>query len=140
MDKIGKFGTAVNCIDGRVQTPVSDWIKLHTHVQFVDMITFPGADQVLSSGNNEKINRIAEKIKVSIDSHQSKVLAIVGHFDCAANDVSIDEHKKQVIEGVELVKSWKLGIRVIGLYVNEWNSVDLVYDTDRDMEEIKSYL
>ncbi|KKK49410.1 hypothetical protein LCGC14_3135340, partial [marine sediment metagenome] len=23
----GKFGTAINCIDGRTQAPVSDWIK-----------------------------------------------------------------------------------------------------------------
>jgi S-adenosylhomocysteine hydrolase len=137
---MGKFGTAVNCIDGRVQAPVADWIKLHAHVEFVDMITFPGADQVLASGNYEMINRIAEKIKISIEVHQSKVLAVVGHFDCAANVVSIEEHKQQVFEGVELVKSWKLGVRVIGLYVNEWNSVDLVYDTDKEIEEIKSYL
>lgn len=140
MEKIRKFGTAVNCIDGRVQTPVSEWLQHHAHVKYVDMITFPGADQVLASGDREKIIRIAEKIKVSIEAHQSNVLAVVGHFDCAANDVTIEEHKKQVSKGVELIKSWKLGVRVIGLYVNEWNSIELVCDTDTEIDELKSYL
>ena len=36
-----KFGTAINCIDGRTQQPVIDYIKQNYAVDIVDMITFP---------------------------------------------------------------------------------------------------
>ena len=39
-----KFGTAINCIDGRTQQPVIDYIKQNYAVDMVDMITFPGAN------------------------------------------------------------------------------------------------
>src|SRR5260221_2454579 len=40
----GTFGTAINCMDGRVQTPIADWVKMHFSVTLVDMITEAGAD------------------------------------------------------------------------------------------------
>lgn len=43
-----KFGTAINCIDGRVQLPVIKWLKENYYLDFVDMITEPGPDKVLS--------------------------------------------------------------------------------------------
>ena len=43
-----KFATAINCIDGRVQTPVAEFIKKSYHIDYVDMITIPGPDRVLS--------------------------------------------------------------------------------------------
>ena len=134
------FGTAINCIDGRVQVPVADWLKLHSQVQYVDMITEPGVDRVLAEGDSNRIAYIAEKLQVSIQAHQSKTLAIVGHFDCAANNVSFEEHKEQIEKSVDLINSWNLGIRIFGLYVNEWNAIDLICDTDAEFADIKSFL
>ena len=38
----------LNCIDGRVQVPVIDWIKDKFKVDHVDMITEPGMDGLLA--------------------------------------------------------------------------------------------
>ena len=140
MENINKFGTAICCIDGRVQGPVADWIKLHSHVQFVDMVNEPGVDKILSEGNSNRIAYIADKVEISIHAHQSNIVAVVGHFDCAANPVSFDEHKEQIEFGVDMVKSWNLGVRVVGLYVNEWNSIDVICDSETEFQPIKSFL
>jgi Putative carbonic anhydrase len=34
----GKFGTAINCMDGRVQEPVINWMKVRYGLDYVDMI------------------------------------------------------------------------------------------------------
>ena len=41
------FGTAINCIDGRVQEPVAEWVKKNFNV---DNITLEGPDRILSNG------------------------------------------------------------------------------------------
>ena len=140
MSNLNKFGTAINCIDGRVQAPVADWVKLHGHVQYVDMITEPGVDKVLAKDERDKILSIFDKLRISIDAHQSKIVAVVGHFDCAANPVSVEEHHEQIEEGFNLINSLGLGLRVVGLYVNEWNSIDVICDSEKDFQPMKSYL
>ncbi len=45
-----RFGTVLNCIDGRVQIPVTNWLKENFDVDYVDLITEPGIDKVLSEG------------------------------------------------------------------------------------------
>ena len=47
-----KFGTAINCIDGRTQEPVIDFMKQKYNIDGVDMVTFPGVDGVISNGEN----------------------------------------------------------------------------------------
>ena len=140
MSNLDKFAVAINCIDGRVQAPVAEWLKLHAQVQYVDMITIPGADKVLANGAKTRTDMIADKLRVSIEAHHSKTVAIVGHHDCAANPVSFDEHKLDIEECVEKIREWGVKLRVIGLYVNEWNSIDVVYDSDSEFEEMKSFL
>jgi len=140
MENLDKFATAINCIDGRVQAPVAEWMKLHAHVQYVDMITEPGVDKVLTEGGLNKTSAIVEKLRISIEAHESKAVAVVGHFDCAANPVSFDEQKSQIEESVNTIKSWGVNIRVIGLYVNEWSAIDVIYDSDSEFKEMKNYL
>ncbi len=57
-----------------------------------------------------------------------------------ANPVSFESHKEQIRDGIDLIRSWNLGIRIVGLFVNEWNSIDLIYDTDKEFKEIRSFL
>ncbi len=140
MNNFEKFGTALNCIDGRVQLPVADWVKLHCQVQYVDMITEPGIIKPLSNGNRQIINEIAENLRISIEAHQSKVVAVAGHFDCAANPVSFEEQEIQIREVFEMIKFWNLGVRIVGLFVNEWSAVDLICDTDAEFQIVKSFL
>ena len=124
-----KFATAITCIDGRVQQPISDWMKLNTNVDYVDLVTEPGPDKVLSSGPSNLLEDIIRRARFSILHHQSPVVAVTGHHDCAANDASNEEHIEQILEGVRVVLAHRLNVRILGLWLNEWNSVELVWDT-----------
>ncbi|WP_242850643.1 carbonic anhydrase [Clostridium lundense] len=64
-----RFGTALNCIDGRTQIPVIKWMKENFHVDYVDLITEPGMDKVLSQGKWIEMERLREKAMVSITAH-----------------------------------------------------------------------
>jgi carbonic anhydrase len=124
-----KFATAITCIDGRVQQPISDWVKLHTNVDYVDLVTEPGPDKVLSSGPSNLLEDIIRRARFSVLHHQSPVVAVTGHHDCAANDADRQEHVEQILEGVRVVLAHQLNVRILGLWLNEWHSVELVWDT-----------
>ena len=133
------FATAITCIDGRVQQPVADWVKLHFNVRYVDLITEPGPDRALSRGAAEVITAMVRKAWFSIDHHNSSIVVLAGHDACAANPVSKEEHFEQILEGVRVLISYELPARIVGLWVNEWGSVDLVWDT-KERESMRSYL
>lgn len=120
------FGTALNCIDGRTQIPVIKWLKENFYVDYVDLITEPGMDKVLSQGQWVEIERLREKVIISITAHNSNVVAVVGHYDCAANPVSDYEHFRDIMESTYTVKSWGLPVTVIGLWVDEFWCVHVV--------------
>src|SRR6267142_3828103 len=112
-----KFATAITCIDGRVQQPVTDWVKLRANVRYVDLITEPGPDRMISEGVTEVITDIIRKTRFSIEHHHSGLIAITGHDTCAANPVSKEEHFKQIIESVRVLVSHQLPARIVGLWV-----------------------
>ena len=133
-----KFATAINCIDGRVQIPVLDWIRLHLNVEYVDLITEPGADNVLAL-ETDATAAIRAKVIFSARAHNPAAIAIAAHHDCLANPVSREEHWVQIREAVRTISSWGIGLRIVGLWVNEWGWVDLILDTE-ERHETFSYL
>ncbi len=134
-----RFATAITCIDGRVQRPVSDWVKLHVNVHHVDLITEPGPDKVFSEGPSRVIEDMMRKVAFSVRHHFSPVVALAGHDGCAANAASREEHARQILEGVDVILGYKLQVRVLGLWVNEWGSVELLWDT-QTREDMQSFL
>ena len=132
-----KFATAITCIDGRIQTPVSDWLKHQLEVDYVDVITEPGADRVLVQGPLDgfdamkRIESIKRSAALSVEAHGSRAIAVVGHHDCAANAVPKEEHLGQIRKCVQVVVAWELPVRVLGLWVNDQWAVELVADTQR---------
>jgi len=121
-----RFGTALNCIDGRTQIPVIKWFKENSNVDYVDLITEPGVDKVLSQGNRAEIDRLREKVIISINAHNSNIVAVVGHYDCAANPVSNFEHFRDIVASTYTVASWGLPVKIVGLWVDEFWHVQVV--------------
>ncbi len=113
------FGTVINCMDGRVQLPVIDWMKEKYGLDYVDVITEAGPDWIMSSGNVMRISYIKSRVEVSVKQHGSGVIAIVGHEDCAGNPVSKEVHLVQLMKSVKVIERWGMPVEVVALWVNE---------------------
>lgn len=124
----GNFATAINCIDGRTVRPVVDWLAQHLNVDYIDLITEPGPEKMLTQGTAEQIDDIKRKVLVSVRAHHSQTVALVAHYDCAGNPVTEDEHKAQVLRGCHALQALGLGVRVLGLWVNDAWQVEVGCD------------
>lgn len=123
-----RFGTAINCIDGRTQQVVIDHMKQNYNIDGVDMVTFPGADRLFSSGkHSEEIALIRKAVSISTEKHASPIIAVVGHYGCAGNPVTREHHFMHIRIAMREVSSWNLHAQIIGLYVND----------KREIEEVK---
>lgn len=115
-----EFVTAINCIDGRVQIPVIEWLRKEYGVNYVDVITEPGPNKMLAeSEDNSILESIKRRVEISVNKHGSKIVAIVGHYDCAGNPAEEDTQLKQILFAIKTVKSWNFEVKIIGLWINE---------------------
>lgn len=114
----GTFATAINCIDGRVQQPVMHWLRWRYGVDYVDMVTVPGPDAALLRLGQGQLGALRDAVSISVNAHHSQVIAVAGHYDCAAHPASEAEHRDAITRAVEVVTSWGLPAEVVGLWVN----------------------
>ena len=120
----GKFATSVSCMDGRIQIPLTNWIKENFSVDYVDTITEPGIDKQIA--DNTDLESIKIKVGISINKHESELIVVSGHYDCAGNPVSNEEHITQIKKGIEVISSWNLGVKVVGVWVDDTWKINTV--------------
>lgn len=123
-----KFGCAVNCIDGRTQIPVIEWMKRNFNVDFVDMITEPGIVKLFE--DEESSGKLVEKIKISVKKHGSSSIAVVAHHDCAGNPVEKGKQIEQLRTAVEKLKKHFKNAKIVGLWVNERLEIEVLFEPD----------
>ena len=118
---VKEFATAINCIDGRVQKPVAEYMQKSFNVDYVDMITEPGPNKILSEGKDVSIvASLKKKVKISIKKHNSQIIAIVAHYDCAGNPESEDVQKEHLCKAVNVIISWGFPVKkIIALWLDE---------------------
>ncbi|MFC2061234.1 carbonic anhydrase [Elusimicrobiota bacterium] len=121
------FCTAINCIDGRVQIPVIEYLQNRFNADYVDSITHLGPVNILATDEiDDNIKNIFIRIDVSITNHNSCGIAVVSHFDCAGNPQPKDVQIEQVKKSVQLLKKYYQEIEIIGLWVDEnWQVIEL---------------
>ncbi|MBN3039526.1 MAG: hypothetical protein JW867_00185 [Candidatus Omnitrophica bacterium] len=117
--------TCLNCMDGRVQLPVLNWIRKQYKIDHVDVITEAGMDGVLAS--QENIDDIKRSIKISINKNKSNRIFIVGHHDCKGNSVDKKTHQKHIAKSVERLKKYWPKLEIIGLWVNDQWQVEVCF-------------
>ncbi|GIW66692.1 MAG: hypothetical protein KatS3mg095_0590 [Candidatus Parcubacteria bacterium] len=124
-----KFITVINCMDGRVQLPVNNWLRKRFQADFVDTITEPGPNRILAT-NSPKflVTSIKKRVEISIKKHKSKLIAIVGHYDCAGNPVTKEKQIDHILKAKQKIGSWNLGVKIICLWVNEKWKVEEIPD------------
>jgi len=116
-----KFGTVVNCIDGRVQYPVLDYMNKNFDIDFFDSANEACPLHILTDKSNEcRLISLKERIRISVEEHKSGLIALVGHHDCAGNPVTREVQEKQIEDALAyLRKVFGEHILYVGLYVNE---------------------
>lgn len=129
MDK--KFATAINCMDGRAQKPVIEYMQNNLKVDYVDMITEPGPNKILSEGKDiSVIESLKKKVEISVKKHNSGIIIIVAHYDCAGNPVDEKTQKEQLRKSVDVISSWKFPVKnIIALWLDKDFKPDAIYQT-----------
>ena len=115
------FAAAINCIDGRVQKPVLEYIRNSFSVDYVDMITEPGPNKILSEGKDVNIIEfLKKKVGISVEKHNSQIIAVVAHYDCAGYSASEDVQKEHLRKAVSVIASWGFPVKkIIALWLDE---------------------
>ena len=115
------FGTVINCIDGRVQYPVLDYLKKNHKLDFFDAVNESGPLKILTERSEKcRLISLKEQIKISMEVHGSRLIAVVGHHDCAGNPVERTRQEKQTEEVLAYLKrAYGDQVLYLGLYVNE---------------------
>ena len=121
------FCTVVNCMDGRVQDCVNEFMKERFGADFVDVITEAGPVRILSGRNDEQlVDSILKRVDISVKKHGSKGVAIVAHYDCTGNPVCEEIQNKQLRQSVEYISDKYQEVEVIGLWVSsDWKVAEL---------------
>ncbi len=114
------FGTAINCMDGRVQPAIHQYIKEKYNVDYVDTITLAGPVKIIATRiTGSLIRDLKFRVAISVDVHKSDIIALVGHTDCAGIHEPDDLQKKHLIQSVKKVKQWYPQVKVIGLWLDD---------------------
>lgn len=113
----GTFGTVINCIDGRTQIQVNEFLRKTYNLDFVDTVTEPGPVKILAE--NLAVDSIINRVNISVGNHGSKLIAIVAHYDCAGNPVSKETQFEQMEKALQTVRGWNLDVECVGLWVGE---------------------
>ncbi len=115
-----EFATAITCMDGRIQTIVNKYIQDNYKKEYVDTITFAGPVKLLAENKKEVLlKNLKFRLDISVNGHGSRVIALVGHHDCAGIKRTDTEQIAYIKESVEIVKELYPTCEVFGLWVDE---------------------
>lgn len=116
----GKFATVLNCMDGRIQAPVLDFVRRETGIEWVDNLAVPGPARAFSeSGDPRLLDLIENGLRISVRSHGSRYICIVIHHDCAGCPFDRQTQEDLAREAVRRVSAWFPEATVRAIWVNE---------------------
>jgi hypothetical protein len=114
------FSTVINCMDGRVQRSVLEWMMERFGAPHVDTITAPGPNGILARQHDEMaLASILRCVDVSVHKHHTVGIAIVGHYDCAGNPGDEAHQNTDTRAAVRFLRTQYPETPIIGLWVDE---------------------
>ncbi len=107
-------------MDGRIQLPVITYLQKRFDAKYVDSITEPGPNLILSKQTDSYlVESILKRLKISVEKHKSVGVAVVGHYDCAGNPAKKDEQIQHIEESIRHIRKQYEELEIIGLWVDE---------------------
>ena len=120
----GTFCTVVNCMDGRTQVNVNEYLKVRFHVDFVDTVTEAGPNGLLArEPDGPTVASVFSRIDISVNKHGSVGIGVVGHHDCAGNPGGAAHQAADTQKAVEALRRRYPSLTVVGLWVDDTWSV-----------------
>jgi carbonic anhydrase len=116
MTSEGRFGTVINCMDGRIQTRTLDQVMTRFGVRYVDNITTTGAVQHLDGAVTPTGEGLLQSLTVSREAHGSNQVALVAHAGCAGNPVTDSKQKEQLGRAKAVVAGRFPDMEIIALF------------------------
>ena len=122
------FCCSINCMDGRPQKAVYEYMRKHFGVEYVDVVTEAGPNRILATGRDKAIiEDIKNRVGISVLVHHAKVIAISAHDGCAGNPAPKEEQIQNLREAKKAIESFGFNVKVIMLYVPEgWEQAELI--------------
>lgn len=102
-EHLGVFATLIKCMDGRDLRPAVDLVRSLTNADYVDTITWPGADRALADDVVAQTH-FERCVGISVEKHGSKEVFIFGHDECAGNPVDRNTHLKHEEAAAHVIK------------------------------------
>jgi Putative carbonic anhydrase len=88
-------------MDGRVQEPIRNYLTEKYNVRYVDSIH--------------------SRIGISLQKHNSGLIAISGHHDCAGNPAADEIQRQQIRQAIKYLKDSYAHVEVTGLWIDsDW--------------------
>ena len=127
------FCTVSNCMDGRVQEPVIQFMRERFDAESVDSITEAGPNLILAKQTSEAlIQSIFDKLAISVNEHQYVGIGIAGYHDCAGNPANKQDQLDQldhIEKSIQMVKKTYPSMEVIGLWISDnWDVEEVFFD------------
>ena len=120
MKREPSFATVLNCMDGRVQSPVLEFVRKETGIDWVDNLAIPGPAMAFSDDADPHLRQLVERgLGISVKSHGSRQIYIVIHHDCAGCPYDRKTQQGLAMAAVRTVSSWFPEASVRALWVNE---------------------
>jgi hypothetical protein len=114
-------------MDGRVQVPVSEYMRERTGAVHVDTITEPGPARILAeSWDSDTTRSILSRVDVSVTRHGSRVVSVVAHVDCSGNPAREEEQLVQLESATRRLSESFPNVTVVGPWVDDSWSVEEV--------------
>ena len=118
------FATAINCMDGRTQLPVNEYLRQRLGVDHVDTITEAGPVRILAEDSHSaSAESILRRIDISVGKHKSQCIAVVAHHDCAGNPSNEETQKDQLRRAAQFLQSHYPSVQILNLWVDSAWSV-----------------
>jgi len=119
---MGSFVTAINCMDGRTQVPVFEYLQKRFEATYVDTITEAGPVAILAANPySDRGRSILRRVDISAYKHHSNGIAIVAHDDCAGNPTEKTTQLQQLAAAVKFIAQQYASFEVIGLWLGtDW--------------------
>lgn len=113
------FATVINCMDGRVQLQVNEYVSSKFDKEYIDTITLAGPCKIISENKKHTlIKNLKFRIDVSVMKHKSEYIFIVGHYDCAGITRSDEMQKEYLLDSVNKLEKWFPNTTVKALWLD----------------------